>query len=50
MEAGIIKPNKVKVLGAKTEVLAVCLVTSCSSAEMDVAAKGWAAALKEGPF
>jgi len=31
------------------EVLAVCLVTSCSSAEMDVAAKGWAAALKEGP-
>ena len=27
----------------------MCLVTSCSSAEMDVAAKGWAAALKEGP-
>ncbi|CAJ1388052.1 unnamed protein product [Effrenium voratum] len=31
------------------EVLAVCIVTSCSSAEMDVAAKGWAAALKLGP-
>ncbi|CAJ1357100.1 unnamed protein product [Effrenium voratum] len=30
-------------------VLAVCIVTSCSSAEMDVAAKGWAAALKLGP-
>ena len=25
------------------------MVTSCSSAEMDVAAKGWAAALKQGP-
>lgn len=49
MEAGI-KPNKIKVIEPKTEVLAVCLVTSCSSAEMDVAAKGWAAALKEGPF
>ena len=27
----------------------MCMVTSCSSAEMDVAAKGWAAALKQGP-
>lgn len=31
------------------EVLAVCTVTSTSSAAMDVAAKGWAAPLKTGP-
>ena len=31
------------------EVLAVCTVTSTSSAAMDVAAKGWAAPLKQGP-
>ncbi|CAE7536871.1 unnamed protein product [Symbiodinium natans] len=31
------------------EVLAVCTVTSTSSAAMDVAAKGWAAPLKLGP-
>ena len=37
------------VRGAFGEVLAVCTVTSTSSAAMDVAAKGWAAPLKLGP-